>query len=71
MFRKKLVLSKNQTEHFAVYFKHLDVLVFDHLPTTIVSDNEPLSYEIFDNVFENKIIQDIFFFPIGAIHIKH
>jgi len=50
---------------------NLDVLIFDHLPTVVVPDNEPLSNGIFDNIFENKIISNIFYFFVEAIYIEH
>jgi len=49
---------------------NLDVLDFDHLLTIEVFDNEHLSYDIFDNIFENNGIPNIFVFLVGAIHLK-
>jgi len=49
---------------------NLDVLDFDHLLIIVVSDNEHLSYDIFNSIFKNKGIPNIFFFLVGAIHIK-
>jgi len=56
-----------------VVFMYLDfdVFVFDHLPTVVVSDHEPLSDDVFGSVFEVKGIPNIFCFLVRAIDIEH
>jgi len=49
---------------------YLDVPIFDHLPTTVISNNKPFFGDIFNGVFENKRILNIFDFFIEAIHIE-
>jgi len=49
---------------------NFNILDLYHLPTIVFSDNESLSDDIFDSVFEDKIIPDFLCFLVGAIHIE-
>jgi len=55
-----------------VVFVYLNfyVFVFDHLPTIIVFNHESLSNDVFDSVFEDKGIPNIFCFLVRAIDIE-
>jgi len=49
---------------------NLDMFVVYHLPAIVISDNEYLSDDIFDSVFEDKIILNFLCFLVGAIHME-
>jgi len=45
------------------------VFAFNHLPIIVVSDHEPLSNDVFNNVFKDNRISNIFCFLVRAISI--
>ena len=55
-----------------VVFVYLDfdLFVFDHLPAVVVSNHEPLSNNVFDNVFKDKGIPNIFCFLVRATDVE-
>ena len=53
-----------------VYLK-FDGFAFDHPSAVVVSYYKPLSNDVFDNVFEDKRIPNIFCILIRSIDIEH
>ena len=51
-------------------YLEFDVFAFDHLPSVVVCNYETLSDDVFDSIFEDKRIPNIFCILIRSIDIE-